>query len=293
MPLLPSPDPASRRPRAPAVAGQFYLADPAGLADQVDRLLDAVPVPDGEPLAPAYVVPHAGYRYSGPTAAHVYARLRTHAEGIRRVILLGPAHRVPVVGCVVPAADGWLTPLGEVPVDTAAVAALAGDGYARVDDRPLAPEHSLEVQLPFLQRLVGRGDPVPGGTPANGPRPAPIPVLPMVVGAGTPDDVARTLAAAVRATGPGTVILCSTDLSHYQSEAAAYVQDSRTVQAVLDLAAARIGRYDACGVFALRGLLGYARDAGLRPALLHRSTSADASGDRSRVVGYAALALHA
>ncbi|GIH13331.1 AmmeMemoRadiSam system protein B [Rugosimonospora africana] len=298
-----------REPRAPAVAGLFYPADPDALAGQVDRLLDAVPVTDAEPLAPAYVVPHAGYRYSGPVAAHVYARLRPHAGRIRRAILIGPAHRVPVAGCVVPAAGSWLTPLGEVPVDTAAVATLVGGRYARADDRPLAPEHSLEVQLPFLQRATGPGrgaaPDAPSRTgratgPGRGAAPdAPsrtgytVPVLPMVVGASTPDDVARTLAAAVAATGPGTVVLCSTDLSHYRDEAAAYAQDSRTVQAVLDVNPARIGRYDACGSFALRGLLGYARDAGLRPALLHRGTSADASGDRARVVGYAAFSLSA
>lgn len=286
-------DEPTRRP--PAVAGLFYPADPATLADRVDRLLDAVPVPDGEPPAPAYVVPHAGYRYSGRVAAHAYARLRPHADRIRRVILLGPAHRVPVVGCVVPAARSWLTPLGEVPVDPAAVAALVDGRYARADDRPLAPEHSLEVQLPFLQRVAGRttGPGRAAAPDAPGRTHPPVPVLPIAVGASTPEDVARTLAAAVSATGTGTVILCSTDLSHYQSEAAAYVQDSRTVQAVLDLDAARIGRYDACGAFALRGLLRYARDAGLRPALLCRGTSADAGGDPGRVVGYAAFRLTA
>jgi predicted class III extradiol MEMO1 family dioxygenase len=278
--------------RAPAVAGLFYPADPATLADRVDRLLDAVPVPDGEPPAPAYVVPHAGYRYSGPVAAHAYARLRRYADRIRRVILLGPAHRVPVVGCVVPAAGSWLTPLGEVPVDTAAVAALVDGGYARADDRPLAPEHSLEVQLPFLQRIAAaRTGPGHAAPDAPGRTRPPVPVLPMAVGASTAEEVAGALAAAVRATGTGTVILCSTDLSHYQSEAAAYAQDSRTVQAVLDVDAARIGRYDACGAFALRGLLRYARDAGLRPALLCRGTSADAGGDPGRVVGYAAFRL--
>ncbi|GAA5177126.1 AmmeMemoRadiSam system protein B [Rugosimonospora acidiphila] len=268
-----------RRLRTPAVAGQFYPAAPAVLARGVDLLVEAVPVPDGEPFAPAYVVPHAGYRYSGPTAAHAYARLRPHADGIRRVVLIGPAHRVPVVGCVVPGTAGWLTPLGEVPIDTAAVAALAGDGYARVDDRPLAPEHSLEVQLPFLQRLSALA-----GVP-------PVPVLPIAVGASTPDEVAGALSAAVATTGPGTIILCSTDLSHYRSEVEARAQDSATVRAVEELAAARIGRYDACGAYALRGLLGYALGVGLRPALLHRATSADAGGDRSRVVGYASFAL--
>jgi AmmeMemoRadiSam system protein B len=263
--------------RPPAVAGLFYPAGPAALGQLVDELLDAVPVPDGEPAAPAYVVPHAGYRYSGPTAAYVYARLRRSPEPVRWVVLLGPAHRVPVRGCVVPAADAWRTPLGAVPVAAGAAAALVAAGHAVADDAPLAPEHSLEVQLPFLQRLA----------------PAPVGVLPIAVGLSTVDDVAAALRAAVAATGPGTVILCSTDLSHYLDEAAADAQDAGTAGAVLDLEPERIGPRDACGAFALRGLLGYARLAGLRPALLYRCTSAQTGGDPGRVVGYAAFSLSA
>jgi AmmeMemoRadiSam system protein B len=258
--------------RPPAVAGRFYPGGADALADLVDRLLDSVET--SAPPAPevAFVVPHAGYRYSGATAAHAYARLRGAA--VTRFVIAGPAHRVPARGCVVPAASAWATPLGEVPVDVDGVAALAGAGLATVDDAPLAAEHSLEVQLPFLQRVA----------------PGPFSVLPIAVGLSTVDEFAATLAAAA---GSGAVLLCSTDLSHYQDEATALRQDAGTVRAVLELEPARIAAADACGAFALRGLLGHARVAGLRPTLLDRSTSARASGDIGRVVGYASFAFTA
>jgi MEMO1 family protein len=259
--------------RPPAVAGQFYPADPDALAAAVDGLLEACPVV-AEPLAPAYVAPHAGYRYSGPTASHVYGRLRTHAADIRRVVLIGPAHYRPVRGCAVPAADEWLTPLGPVPIDTDASQALVAAGHATMDDDPHAPEHSLEVQLPFLQRALG-GD---------------VPILPIVAGPTTMDAVASAVQSALGDNG-GTVVICSTDLSHYADESTATEQDERTVQAILELDPERIGTRDACGYYALRGLVRWARGRQLAPRLLHRSTSADATGDSSKVVGYAALAL--
>ena len=258
--------------REPAVAGRFYPAPADELASVVDELLDTAGVPEDERLAEAYVVPHAGYRYSGPTAAQVYARLRPHAGKVRRVVLIGPAHYVRLIGCAAPAKAAWRTPLGEVPVDLAAVGALAEGGHAIVDDRPHEPEHSLEVQLPFLQRVL----------------PAGVPIIPLAVGAAGPDDVLVALLAAVT---PGTLVLCSTDLSHYLVLDAAQRQDERTAQAVLDLAPERIGVRDACGLYALRGLLAWARHHRLRPALLHRCTSADATGDPSRVVGYGAFAF--
>jgi AmmeMemoRadiSam system protein B len=265
--------------RPPAVAGGFYPGEAGALADLVDRLLDSVAIPDNEPPAVAYVVPHAGYRYSGGTAAHAYARLRSAAgaAGVAatRFVIAGPAHRAPVRGCAVPAASAWATPLGEVPVDVAGVAALVSAGLALADDAPLATEHSLEVQLPFLQRI------------ASGP----FTILPIAVGLSTVEESAAVLGAV--AGEPGTVVLCSTDLSHYQDEATADQQDAGTVQAVLELAPARIAAADACGAFALRGMLGHARTAGLGPALLDRSTSARASGDTGRVVGYASFAFTA
>jgi len=263
--------------RAPAVAGQFYPADPDTFARLVDSLLDAVPTGPDEPLAAAYVVPHAGYRYSGPTAAHVYGRLRAHADEVRRVILIGPAHYARLMGCAVPSTSQWMTPLGPVTIDTDGCAELARAGLATVDDRPHEPEHSLEVQLPFLQRSL---------------RPDVI-ISPIVVGPATVDDVANTIAAAASggSSRDGTVVLCSTDLSHYLDDVSARQLDELTVRSVLGLAPEEIGVKHACGVYALRGLVGWAECRRLSPTLLHQSTSADTTGDPSRVVGYAALAI--
>lgn len=266
----PGADPA---PRPPAAAGRFYPADPAALATTVDQLLDAVAVPVGERLAAAYVVPHAGYGYSGPTAAQVYARLRVHAAEVSRVVILGPAHHVPLRGCAVPRNRWWSTPLGPVAVDPA-VDLLCAGAHAVADDAPHRPEHSIEVQLPLLQRSVD-----------------PVPVLPVLVGTATTTAVADLIAAAVSAAGPGTVVLCSTDLSHYLPQEQARRRDRRTVEAMLDVDPDRIARDDACGACPLRGLLAFARRAVLRPRLLDMATSADTGGDRSAVVGYAAVEL--
>jgi AmmeMemoRadiSam system protein B len=257
--------------RPPAVAGEFYPAEPHLLATTVDTLLDSVRVPDDDVLAPAYVVPHAGYRYSGPTAAHVYARLRAHAGEVSRVIVIGPSHRVPVKGCAVSGAQRWRTPLGEVPVDRTA-ADMITDGHVVIDDLPHAAEHSIEVQVPFLQRALGD-----------------VPLLPIVVGSSTVVDVVVTVAAAVELDPAGTVVLCSTDLSHFQPEELARRQDERTLRAVAALAPERIGVRDACGVFALRGLVGWVRHSRLTPHVLGYATSADAGGEADRVVGYAAV----
>jgi AmmeMemoRadiSam system protein B len=259
--------------RPPAVAGQFYPGDPAALAATVDALLAAVPTAPARAAA-AYVVPHAGYRYSGPTAARAYALLQAQAALVRRIVLIGPAHYVPVPGCALSGAGQWHTPLGALPLDLDGRSALLSAGLAVVDDAAHAPEHSLEVQLPFLQRVLA---PMP-------------PVLPVVIGPAAPADVAALIAAVADA---GTVVLCSTDLSHYLDEENARQRDDRTVRAVLELRPEGIRAGDACGVHALRGLVTWAATAGLIPELLDQRTSASAAGDRSRVVGYAALALRA
>jgi MEMO1 family protein len=268
--------------RAAAVAGAFYPADPVVLADQVDRLLDAVEVPVDDELAAAYVVPHAGYRYSGPTAAHVYARLRRHAADVQRIVLIGPSHRVPLVGAATSAADRWRTPLGEMTVDSAAARTLADAGRAVVDDAPHLPEHSLEVQLPFLQRALRQV------------APSEVRFLPVCVGLSQVDDTRALIDSAVGVAGTagaGTVVLCSTDLSHYLPDHEARDRDARTAQAILDLDPERIGAHDACGAFALRGLLAWADRLGLAARMLHLSTSADTAGDPDRVVGYPAFAF--
>ncbi len=263
------------RVRFPTAAGSFYPAETVELARTVDELLAAAEAPEeGAPAPEALVVPHAGYEYSGPVAASAYVLLRPGADAAKRVVVLGPAHFAPLRGAAVPGADTWGTPLGEVPVDVDLRDAAARAGAA-IDDRPHAPEHSLEVQLPFLQRLLGAG----------------LTVLPVAVGLASPVEVAN-LIAAVRG-APGVLVVVSTDLSHYFDHKTACRLDRRTADAILARNPEAIGPEDACGAFALRGLVEHARRSGLEVTLLDLRTSADTAGDPSRVVGYGAFALHA
>jgi MEMO1 family protein len=255
--------------RPPAVAGSFYPADPAALGALVDAQLAAVSTVDDRTHSDGrcYIVPHAGLVYSGPTAAHAYARLAGASPA--RIVLIGPAHFVPLRGCAVPAAAAWQTPLGPVEVDTAGCTELVGAGLAVMDDAPHQPEHSLEVQLPFLQRIL-----------------PPTRILPVAVGQSSVEDIAGLIDAVWRADG---VLLCSTDLSHYQDEATAQRQDAATVDAILRGAVEDLGVPDACGIFALRGLVSWAARRRAAPRLLHLTTSASTGGSPNRVVGYCAI----
>ncbi len=264
------------RVRRPAVAGAFYPDDRHALTTLVSRLMDEIEVPVDEPLALAYVTPHAGYRFSGPIAAQVYARLRAHADRVRRIVVLGPSHFVPLRGCAVPTVDSWLTPAGEAPIDTEVRAAVVDAGLAAPDDAPHSREHSIEVQLPFLSGAVGDD----------------VALLPIAVGACPVEKVVEIAEVAMAAAGPGAVLLCSTDFSHYHDHATAQQLDRRTAQAVADLAPDRISPQDACGVFALRGAVGWARKRRLGAQQLDLRTSADTYGNPDRVVGYPAFAFH-
>jgi hypothetical protein len=259
--------------RRPAVAGTFYPDNPAELTATIDRLLAGVAAVETERPAVAYLVPHAGYRYSGPTAAHAYARIRYHTDQPRRVVVIGPSHRVPLDGSAVTTMHIWRTPLGDLPIDTEAAQRLAAGGRVEASDAPHAAEHAIEVQLPFLQRVLR----------------TPVPVLPISIGRSTSEEVAAVLDAAVE---PGDMLLCSSDLSHYLPDAVARQQDERTAKAISELDPDRIGNRDACGLFALRGLLGWARRHGYVPERLHLATSADTAGGSERVVGYPAFAFH-
>jgi len=252
--------------RPPAVAGSFYPGDPGELRSAVQELLATVPA--AEDSSSAYIVPHAGYRWSGPTAAHVYRRLE--GRSAERVVLVGPAHRVPLRGAAVPSEAEWSTPLGAVTIDTQGAGELVAAGLAVADDVPHELEHSLEVQLPFLQFLGFSR------------------VLPVCVGVAATDAVAAVLAAVA---GPGSIVLCSTDLSHYLPQEQAQAADSRTVAAIERLEPEGVGERDACGRYALRGLLAWARDRESTVRVLHRATSGDEGGPRDRVVGYLAASL--
>lgn len=258
--------------RPPAVAGSFYPAAPRALASMVDELLaDARPSITNTPPK-ALISPHAGYVYSGSTAALGFATLAPQTHPISRVVITCPTHRVAVRGIALPGADRLATPLGEVPVDAAAVADLAG--FDQVVTRPdvHADEHGLEVQLPFLQRLLGD-----------------FSVVPLAVGEVSPAQVAEALDAVWG--GPETLIVISSDLSHYHRYARAQELDRQTIDQILRVAPP-IAADRACGVRGLNGLLTTAKRRGLRPELLGACNSGDTAGDRSRVVGYAAIAWH-
>ena len=253
--------------RAPSVAGSFYPADPAVLADAVDALL-AGPATDG-PRPAALVVPHAGYPCSGAVAASGYRRLVGHR--VATVAVLGPAHFRDPGGLAVPASSAWRTPLGDVPVDQEVCQQLVDLGLAHRDDRPHAGEHSVEVQLPFLQRVLGDGW-------------ACVPALAHAV---DPEAVADCIGALAR---DGVQVVVSTDLSHYHDRSTAEQLDRRTVDAVLAGREEAIGDRDACGAVVLRGLLVWLRRRGLGLELIAQATSADTCGGPERVVGYATFA---
>jgi MEMO1 family protein len=270
--------------RPPAVAGLFYPDDPATLATTVDAALRAGARILGDRARPdteALIVPHAGYRYSGDVAGTAYAGLAGRTD-LRRVVLLGPAHRVPVRSLAVPTVDAFATPLGPVPVDAAGRrSALAAGRTVVADDRPHAPEHSLEVHLPFLQRVLGPAVDADGAVRWS--------VLPFVVGRAGADEVADVLEAVWD--DPGTIAVVSTDLSHYHDDATAKRLDAATAARIVALDLDHLSGDDACGAAPLRGLLALARRRGLDVELLDLRTSGDTSGERDRVVGYGAFAV--
>jgi AmmeMemoRadiSam system protein B/AmmeMemoRadiSam system protein A len=259
--------------RLAAVAGAFYPGSAGELSQLVQGLLEAAGTATRPPATPpkALIVPHAGFIYSGPTAAQAYAQLQPWRSVIRRVVLLGPAHRVPVRGLALPQATAFATPLGEVRVDAAAVASLAG--LSQVVNAPAAHamEHSLEVQLPFLQTVLED-----------------FTLVPLVVGEATPAEVAQVLE--LLWGGPQTLIVISSDLSHYLTHAQAQLADRQSLQTLLALQPA-LNHRQACGATPINGLLLAARHHHLQPELLALCNSGDTAGDKQRVVGYAAVAF--
>jgi MEMO1 family protein len=261
------------RVRPSAVAGQFYPADPLALAASVNRLLTAAPA--GERRPTAVIAPHAGYQYSGAVAGASYSRLAACRGEVGRVIVLGPAHYERLSGMAVPEVDAFATPLGPVVVDPEARRTALDLPAVAVSDRPHAREHSIETQLPFLLHALGPG----------------ITVLPVLVGAIPPEAVADLLS--VLLIGPPTVAVLSTDLSHYLDLDRARLRDTRTAEAILARDGVTLRPDDACGYYALRGLLHYAADRQLDVELLRLATSADVGADPGRVVGYGAFLLTA
>lgn len=256
--------------RPAAVAGSFYPGTSAALMRVVDAAL-AQAQPASLPAPKALIVPHAGYVYSGRIAASGYATLAPARASITRVVLLGPCHRVPVRGLALPDADAFETPLGIVRVDRAAAGAIADLPQVVRSGAAHAHEHSLEVHLPFLQRTL----------PA-------FSILPLAVGDATAGEVGEVLDRVWG--GPETLIVVSSDLSHYHRYDDARRIDAATARLILALDAG-LDHEQACGATPIAGLVTVAKRRGLAPQLIDLANSGDTAGDKSRVVGYAAFAF--
>ena len=258
--------------RQPAVSGTFYPGFGSALKSVVERCLPATRTNGAIPKA--LIVPHAGYVYSGSVAGTAYALLEPARRSIRRVVLIGPAHRVPFDGIATSRVSAFRTPLGDVPVDTRSVDIALSLPHVHVVEAAHAPEHCLEVQLPFLQTVL-----------------VSFSIVPLLTGRTTAEQVSLVLQGLWD--GGDTLIVVSTDLTHYLPYERAREIDARTAEAILDLNPEAIGPDDACGSVAVRGLLLTARRLGLRAEQLDLRNSGDTAGPRDTVVGYGAFALYA
>jgi hypothetical protein len=256
--------------RQPAVAGTFYPAGRHELQAMLDALLTGADA--SEPAPKAMIVPHAGYIYSGPVAASGYARLQQSAASIHRVILMGPGHRVPVSGLALPEADAFSTPLGEIPLDVPVMQNLLALSHVHVDAAAHQLEHSLEVHLPFLQTVLDD-----------------FTLVPLVVGDASAEQVCEVIEQVWD--GPETLLVISSDLSHYHDYETARRLDAATSRAIEALALEDIGYDHACGRAPVSGLLLYARQHGLTIKTIDLRNSGDTAGPHSQVVGYGTYVL--
>jgi AmmeMemoRadiSam system protein B/AmmeMemoRadiSam system protein A len=258
--------------RNAAVAGMFYPGDARSLISEVDDLLGGVEPAPRLGFPKALVVPHAGYIYSGPVAARAYDELAPARGLVKRVVLLGPVHRVPVRGLAIPTDTAFATPLGQVPIDQAALALVRDLPQVVASDRAHLQEHALEVQLPFLQRQLGE-----------------FALAPFAVGDASVAEVAEVIERLWG--GPETLIAISTDLSHYHPYARAREIDGATLARIAALAT-DIDHEEACGATPLNGFLDLARRRSLTIKLLSACNSGDTAGGKGQVVGYASFALY-
>ncbi len=257
--------------RHAAVAGRFYAADARVLQRDIDGLLAAAsPHTDAAPPK-VLVVPHAGYIYSGPVAANAFRLLQDRAHGYTRVVLLGPAHRVGFRGIAASSAGHYRTPLGDIPLDQVALEKIAALPGVHTRDEAHAPEHSLEVHLPFLQRILGQ-----------------FQLLPLVVGDAPPEQVAAVIEALWG--GPETLLLISSDLSHFLDYDTARARDANTASRIEALET-NLRSEEACGCRPLNGLLSVLKQRRLTLQRLAMNNSGDTAGDRDRVVGYGAWSV--
>ena len=253
--------------RPPAVAGLFYPDEPTALLRAVEGYL-ARAKPEGE-VPKAAVVPHAGFIYSGPIAASAYARLRPLKGRLRRLVLIGPAHRMAIRGLAAPTVDAFDTPLGRIPLDRAAILRISALPQVALDDAPHRLEHCLEVQLPFIIACLG-----------------PVPLVPLLAGDAAAKEVAEVIE--LLWDGPETLVMISSDLSHYHDYETARRMDAATSAAIEALDESRLGWDDACGRIPISGLLQVARRRGLKARTIDLRNSGDTAGSKGEVVGYGA-----
>ncbi len=259
--------------RPAAVAGAFYPGERSALQCSVREYVERASLfPLEGRTTKAIIAPHAGYVYSGPVAGYAFSRLLAERETIQRVVLLGPPHRWPVSGLALPEASAFETPLGIVPLDEELVDRVSGMSQVSVSAAAHAPEHCLEVELPFLQETLGA-----------------FSILPLLVGTDVPQEVSEVLDQVWG--GPETRIVVSSDLSHYHPYDLACRIDHQTADQILALAI-DVSPSQACGADALNGFLATARDRQLKPELLDLRNSGDTAGDRNQVVGYGAFAFY-
>src|SRR3954462_13891203 len=259
--------------RPAAVAGMFYPGDARALAAEVEDLLGGVG--DAEPrlgFPKAVVVPHAGYIYSGPVAAHAYDAIAPARGVVKRVVLLGPTHRVAVRGLALPGAEFFDTPLGRIPIDQDAVRALSALPQVVTSAPAHAMEHSLEVQLPFLQKALGE-----------------FSLVPLAVGMASVEEVAAVLERLWG--GPETLIVISTDLSHYHAYHDARKIDGATIERIARFAP-DLSHEEACGATPLNGFLSVAKKRGMHIRLLAACNSGDTAGGKGQVVGYSSFGVY-
>ena len=260
--------------RPPAVAGMFYPADARELQGLMTQYLEHVAVPGNNDSVPkAIIAPHAGYVYSGPVAASAYARLQPAHDRIKRVVLLGPSHRVPLFGLAISSVDQFDTPLGPVKLDREAIRSIADLPQVRQLDEAHSMEHSLEVHLPFLLEVLDD-----------------FKLVPLVVGDAQPTEVAEVLERLWG--GPETLIVISSDLSHYHDYATAKRLDSATSKSIEKLQLEDIHSENACGCVPVSGLLHLARKLGLHAETIDLRNSGDTAGTKDKVVGYGAYVFN-
>jgi hypothetical protein len=257
--------------RHPAVAGTFYPANPQLLQETLDHYLGNS-AENQDKVPKAMIVPHAGYIYSGAVAASAYKRLKPSHDKLKRVVLLGPSHRIGFKGIAVSHAEFFQTPLGDIPVDVAAVQSLLAFPFIEYMDEAHCLEHSLEVQLPFLQTVLKE-----------------FTLIPLVVGKASAAQIAQVLDVFYAQTG--TLIVVSSDLSHYHDYETAQYLDLQTSKKIETLQYQQLGQESACGRIPVSGLLEFAKQKSLTVTNIDLRNSGDTAGDKQKVVGYGAYVI--